>query len=180
MPSTTSDWPKNGPTKVTSTYAVRPMKATSIAPPMPTAAMDGGRPVANVVIAPVSRSTRRTRPALPSVTYSAPSGPTVLPEPQPPTHPDAANVASSRTVGVCGCRLALAADGAPTATKATTATINNARLESMIILPIVGRRGARAASEEDRAPASGAAVLVADPSPARAASQPREVPERPD
>jgi hypothetical protein len=42
-------------------------------------------------------------------------------------------------VGACGGRFALAAaDGAPTATAAITATISNVRLESMIVLLIVG------------------------------------------
>ena len=99
MPLTTSGWPKDGPTRVTSTYAVSPPKATSIAPPMPTSGIARGRPLAKVVTAPVFGSTRRTRPPGPSVTYSAPSGPIVLPEPQPPVQPGAANVASSRTTG---------------------------------------------------------------------------------
>ena len=43
-----------------------PMKATSIAPPMPM--IDSGRPLANVVTAPVLRSTREIRPTAPSVT----------------------------------------------------------------------------------------------------------------
>src|SRR3954447_18975565 len=133
MPSTTSGWPNEGPTSVTSTYAVRPMKATSIAPPMPTTAR--GRPPANVVTAPVVGSTRKTRPALPSVTYSPPSGPTVLPEPQPPTHPGAANAASSCATGAVGGCLALAVGVTPTTSTATTAAIViNVRLEPTIVL----------------------------------------------
>ena len=62
---------------MTSTYAVLPMNATSIAPPMPMIAF--GRPLANVVISPVCGSTREILPAAPSVTYSAPPGPIVLP-----------------------------------------------------------------------------------------------------
>ena len=55
MPLTTSGWPKAGPTSVTSTYAVPPRKATSIAPPIPTSGIARGRPLANVVTAPVLR-----------------------------------------------------------------------------------------------------------------------------
>src|SRR6266508_4841048 len=69
--------PTSEPTSVTSAYAVPPMNATSIAPPMPT--IDFGRPLANVVMSPVFGSTREIRPAAPSVTYSAPPGPMVLP-----------------------------------------------------------------------------------------------------
>src|SRR6266550_8990223 len=54
-----------------------------MAPPKPT--IDLGRPLANVVISPVSGSTREILPAAPSLTYSALSGPTVLPE--PPSRP---------------------------------------------------------------------------------------------
>ena len=54
------------------------MNATSIAPPMPT--IEGGRPLANVVTCPVFGSTREILPAAPSVTYSAPPGPMLLPE----------------------------------------------------------------------------------------------------
>src|SRR5919107_4473098 len=97
MPST-----EEGPTSVTSTYAVPSTKATSIAPPRPASGTAGGRPLAKVVISPVAGSTRRTRPPGPSVTYSALSGPIVLPEPQPETHVGAAKVASSVTTGaVC-------------------------------------------------------------------------------
>src|SRR5205809_2731842 len=78
MPSTSLP-PTSGLTRVTSAYAVLPMNATSIAPPMPMAGFDFGRPLANVVISPVSGSTREILPAAPSVTYSAPSGPMVLP-----------------------------------------------------------------------------------------------------
>ena len=70
---------------------------------MPTSGIAGGRPLANVVTAPVFGSTRRTRPAGPSVTYSAPSGPTVLPEPQPLMQPGAAKLASSCAAGGFGC-----------------------------------------------------------------------------
>ena len=102
MPATTSSWPNSGPTSVTSTYAVRPTNATSIAPPMPTAGIAAGSPLAKVETAPVRASTRSTRPPGPSVTYSAPSGPTVLPEPQPPVHPGAAKLANSRASGGFG------------------------------------------------------------------------------
>ena len=63
---------------VTKSYAVEPLKATSIAPPI--GATASGRPLANVVTTPVLGSTRETLPATSSVTYSAPPGPTALPE----------------------------------------------------------------------------------------------------
>jgi hypothetical protein len=58
--------PTSGPTRVTSAYAVPPMNATSMAPPMPT--IDSGRPLAKVVISPVLGSTREILPAALSVT----------------------------------------------------------------------------------------------------------------
>ena len=63
---------------MTSAYAMLSMNATSIAPPMPMIDVFG-RPLANVVFSPVWGSTREILPAAPSVTYSAPSGPMVLP-----------------------------------------------------------------------------------------------------
>src|SRR5206468_7705945 len=77
MPSTSLLGNKGSLTSVTSTYAMLSMNATSIAPPMPMIA--GGRPLANVVFSPVCGSTREILPTAPSVTYSAPSGPMVLP-----------------------------------------------------------------------------------------------------
>src|SRR6266496_4097003 len=79
-----STWlpPTSGLTRVTSAYAMLSMNATSIAPPMiapPMLMIAVGRPLANVVTSPVSGSTREILPTAPSVTYSAPSGPTVLP-----------------------------------------------------------------------------------------------------
>src|SRR5439155_119453 len=101
-----------GPTRVTSAYAVPPMNATSV-PPMPT--IDFGRPLANVVITPVLGSTREILPAADSVTYSAPPGPTVLPE--PPSRP----VSSWVGLGAGDGGAALAADGviAPTANRSS-------------------------------------------------------------
>ena len=55
------------------------MNATSIAPP--SGITHGGRQFANEVRAPLSASTRQIVPLAGSGTYSAPSGPTVLPEP---------------------------------------------------------------------------------------------------
>ena len=69
---------------MTSAYAVPPMNATSVVPPRP-GMIDPGRPLANVVISPVLGSTREILPTALSVTYSAPPGPTVLPE--PPSRP---------------------------------------------------------------------------------------------
>src|SRR5688572_648246 len=72
------------------------MNATSMAPPMPT--MNGGRPLANGVTCPVFGSTREILPAAPSVTNSAPPGPTVLPDPlaKPVTNNVAVGSAASR------------------------------------------------------------------------------------
>ena len=69
--------PASGVTNDTSTYAVWPRNATSYGPPPPIALM--GIPLAKVVTAPVSGSTREILPATGSVTNSAPPGPTVLP-----------------------------------------------------------------------------------------------------
>ncbi len=66
------------------TYAVLPMNATSIAPPMPTIARR--QTAGERRDLPVFGSTREILPATPSVTYSAPPGPTVLPE--PPSRPE--------------------------------------------------------------------------------------------
>src|SRR4051794_30682592 len=86
---TTSLPPTSGPTSVTSAYAVLPMNATSITPPI--GAIRFGRPLANVVISPVFGSTREILPAVPSVTYNARPGPTALPE--PPSRPVTSRVA---------------------------------------------------------------------------------------
>src|SRR5205809_2851055 len=111
---TMSPPPTSGPTRVTSAYAVPPMNATSVVPPMPT--IDFGRPLANVVITPVLGSTREILPAADSVTYSAPPGPTVLPE--PPSSP----VSSWVGLGAGDGGAALAADGVIIP---TTAAANN-------------------------------------------------------
>ena len=58
--------PTSGPTTVTNAYAVPPMNATSVVPPMPM--IDAGRPLANVVISPVFGSTREILPTADSVT----------------------------------------------------------------------------------------------------------------
>ena len=99
-----------------------PTNATSMAPPMPGGVFMSGSPAAKVVTAPLRVSTRRTWPPWPSVTYNAPSGPIVLPEPQVPVHPGAANVVSSVTAAACGCRLAAAAEGSAIVTAAMTTT----------------------------------------------------------
>src|SRR3954447_13044438 len=74
-------------TRVTSAYALLPRNATSVAPPGPKIRF--GRQSANVDVSPLPGSIRTIRPAIPSVTYRAPSGPTVLPnEPwRPDTRP---------------------------------------------------------------------------------------------
>jgi len=108
--------PTSGPTRVTSTYAVWPRKAMSVAPPRP---MTGfGSPSTYVVVAPVCGSTRVIRPAAGSVTYKAPSGPTVLPK--PPCKP----VTRRDTVGFPACGAAITADGTLTATNAANNTSN--------------------------------------------------------
>src|SRR5438034_6398759 len=94
---------KGSLTRVTSTYVILLMNATSIALLMLMTA--GGRPLANVVFSPVCGSTREILPAAPSVTYSAPSGPTVLP--MAPSRPVTNRVA----VGPGHGDEALAADG---------------------------------------------------------------------
>jgi hypothetical protein len=66
-------------------------------------------------------SMRKTWPRWPAVTYSAPSGPIVLPEPHVPLHPGA-KVASSVTAGACECRLPAAGEGNATVTAAMTTT----------------------------------------------------------
>src|SRR5215207_594055 len=53
----------------------------STGPPKPAAGISFGSPLAKVVVAPVLGSTRVILPAALSVTYSARSGPMVLPEP---------------------------------------------------------------------------------------------------
>src|SRR5262249_60135253 len=103
-----------GLTSVTSTYAVWPRKAMSVAPPRPM--IDFGRPDAYVVVAPVCGSTRVILPAAVSVTYSAPSGPTVLP--QPPCRP----VTRRDAVAVPDGAAAIAADGTLTAINAANNT----------------------------------------------------------
>ena len=84
--------------------------------------------------APVRGSTRSTRPRGPSVTYSALSGPTVLPEPQPLTQPGAAKLASSLTTGPRGGFVAPAVAGMATTRAATATSRVNARLEFTTIL----------------------------------------------
>src|SRR5262245_2759439 len=89
------------------------MKATSIAPPIPTAGIIFGRPLANVVTSPVCGSTREIRPAAPSVTYRAPPGPMALPE--APCKPVTSRVA----LGAPDGGEALTADGTIIMTRAT-------------------------------------------------------------
>src|SRR5687768_8777383 len=115
--------PTSGPTSVTRTYAVEPMNAMSMAPPMPT--INGGSPVANVVTSPVVASTRETLPAAPSVTYSAPSGPTVLPDPL------ARPVTSSVSVGAATGGGPIAANGVVDAISA--AAPHNASILFLVI-----------------------------------------------
>src|SRR5688572_29025471 len=81
--------PTSGATPVTSAYAVFPMNATSNGPPPAMTLV--GRPLANVVTTPDWGSTRATRPAAASATYSAPSGPTALPK--LPSRPEASSTA---------------------------------------------------------------------------------------
>ena len=61
--------------------------------------IDFGRPLANVVTAPVRGSTREILPAAPSVTYSAPPGPMALPE--APSRPATSRVAVGPPAVIC-------------------------------------------------------------------------------
>src|SRR5688572_33419076 len=98
---------------------------------MPGGMFMSGSPAANVVTAPLRVLTRRTRPAGPSVTYSAPSGPIVLPEPQPLVQPGAANEASSLTTGELSDPSALAVEGTAATAAARDNSTVNARLDRM-------------------------------------------------
>src|SRR5690348_603698 len=114
-----------------------------MAPPMPGGVFMSGRPATKVVTAPLRVSTRRTRPPWPSVTYNAPSGPIVLPEPQVPVHPGAAKVTSSVTVGACRWHLPAAAEGsAIIAAAITTTAILDACLEPMTASFVAGGNAA--------------------------------------
>src|SRR3954449_12368601 len=86
MPLTDVPWAvgTEASTRVTSAYALEWTKATSVPPPA--AKIRFGRQSANVEVAPLRGSTRVIRPAIPSVTYRAPSGPRVLPK--EPCSPD--------------------------------------------------------------------------------------------
>ena len=67
-------------------YIVEPRNATSMAPPASPTSTCGGRHEATTVVAPLSGSIRETSPETGSGTYSAPSGPTALPD--PPSRPE--------------------------------------------------------------------------------------------
>src|SRR5206468_12746465 len=140
MPSTSLP-PTSGLTRVTSAYAVLPMNATSIAPPMPMAGFDFGRPLANVVISPVCGSTREILPAAPSVTYSAPPGPMVLPV--APSRPVTSRVALAPPDG----GEALAADGM---TIAIRAAANNRNFRSEPIGPSLSITRASEAQDPEK------------------------------
>src|SRR5262245_27136483 len=136
MPSVSSWTPIRGNgslTSVTSTYAVLPMNATSIAPP--SGITCGGSQLANVVTVPVSGSTREIRPAAGSGTYNAPSGPTVLPEPpcRPVTQP---GVTVGAAVG--GAALAESAATNPVNTVSVPANAMRNRLR-ISVSPLSGR-----------------------------------------
>ena len=121
---------QNSLTPVTSTYAVRPRKAMSATPPPITPAICSGRPSAYVVTVPRLGSIRWIRPSVLSVTYRAPSGPTVLPEPQMSSaQGPSTKVASSVTLGVPDWpSAALPAAGTPGARSATASVTANASL----------------------------------------------------
>ena len=127
------------------------MNAMSIAPPMPKTC--GGSPDANCVTAPDRGSIRHTFPALPSVTYNAPSGPTVLPEPRP-----LPNTASGETSGAFGRWVASAAT-APrqVITAVTVTTVVNTRTRRMEV-PLAVSPTAQTASTDHF---NGLAPLVA-------------------
>src|SRR5687768_1420144 len=86
----------------------------STGPPKPTSGINLGSPLANVAVAPVLGSTRVILPAALSVTYSAPSGPMVLPD--PPSRPATSRCAVAFPEDRAE---ALATEGATIATKAT-------------------------------------------------------------
>ena len=86
----------------------------STGPPKPAAGINFGSPLAYVVVAPVLGSTRVILPAAFSVTYSAPSGPMVLPE--PPSRP----VTNRYAVGSLEGGAARAAGGATNASSVST------------------------------------------------------------
>src|SRR5215207_5475247 len=141
MPSM-SEPPTSGSTSVTSTYAVWPTNSTSMAPPKSISAF--GRPLANVATSPVLGSTRETLPAALSVTYNAPPGPTVLPE--PPSRPETNWVG----LGPADGGAAVAAPGAMTVESATAtavvASANNCLAVMCFSLGWGDRRGGRTRS----------------------------------
>src|ERR1700692_1352369 len=111
------------------------MNPHSTAPPMPTAGIAFGRPLAKVVSSPVCGSTREILPAAPSVTYSAPSGPTVLPV--APCRP----VTSRGAGGLTDGDGALSADGVIIATTAISSElpIRNRPILFIIFPPLYQR-----------------------------------------
>ena len=80
---TAAGLPTSAPARLTSAYARPRQKTASIAPPIPT--ICGGSPLPTTLAFPVRGLMRTSVPSLPLVTYSAPSGPTVLPLPKPPS-----------------------------------------------------------------------------------------------
>src|SRR3954453_71533 len=89
------------------------MNATSIAPP--SGITLPGRQLANVVFVPLFASTRQILPLVGSGRYSAPSGPTVLPEP------------AARPVTQWGVTVGVVAGGAALAATATIIAIETDR-----------------------------------------------------
>src|SRR5215213_7099263 len=98
----------------------------STGPPKPAAGINFGSPLAYVVAAPVLGSTRVILPAARSVTYSAPSGPTVLPE--PPCRPATKRCAVGSPEGPA----AVAADGT---TDASSASIGESAIRTVVASP---------------------------------------------
>src|SRR5687768_6492990 len=107
------------------------MNAMSMAPPIPTT--NGGSPLANVVTSPVLGSMREILPAAPSVTKSAPPGPTALPDPL------ARPVTSSVAVGVAVGGRPMAADRVVDAISA--AAPNKVSILLLFIVLLLSPRG---------------------------------------
>ena len=118
----------------------------SATPPPMTPSICRGRPSAYVVTVPRRGSIRWIRPPVLSVTYRAPSGPTVLPDPQmSSTQGPSTKVASSVTRGLPDSFAVAEAPGAsrPTISASDMATV---RLRDMAVHLSARRRDRRAGS----------------------------------
>src|SRR5262249_30224682 len=122
-------------------YTVEPMNATSMTPPNGSWLNFRGRPLAYSDFSPLARSMRQISPAAGCGTYSAPPGPTALPEAAPP-----ANVASnSGSPGSVLEAATLAETGTVSAASAATTSRNLFRL-STILSPFLSHAAVAAES----------------------------------